>query len=195
MKGKHMGKFVGVLTGLCFMFLCSCAFGSEVPGVTPLDFARDASSEASFIWQLLAGQGVWGAILFAFVGFAWPRVKPYLDEWMRQRKLARLWDALTAGVTGTLQTYVEAVKAAGDGKLTEEQAAHARDLARTYAVTFMKTQGEDIMQEYGQAVLDFLIEAILSRLKIDNAALKAVATPLSDSAPLPPSVSLGVMPA
>ena len=180
-----MKRFGVVLLALVALALwpAALAFATEVPPITAAEFAD--SQEAAFVWQLLAGQGVWGAILFLVVGGVWKVAKPYLDEWMRERRLITLWNAVTTGVVGALQTYVEAAKVAGGGKLTEEQAAHARELARTYVISFMKTQGVDVIREYGQDVLDYLIEAILRKLKIDNAALKAVATPLSASASLP----------
>lgn len=183
-----MGKNGFALLALVALAFCVCpalAFSGDVPGVTAADFD---SPEAAAIWSILAGQGVWGAILFAIVGVVWKVAKPYLDEWMRQRRLSTLWDAATTGVIGALQTYVEAAKSENGGKLTEDMAAHAREMARNYMVAFMKTQGVDILREYGQDVLDYLIEAILRQLKLDNAALKAVTAPLSASAPLPPSV-------
>lgn len=172
------------------------AFAVDVPPVTPPDFT--SSPEAAFIWQTLAGQGVWGAILFAIISIVWRFAKPYLDEWMRQRKLSILWETATTGVIGATQTYVEAAKAGNGGKLTEEQAEHARSLARTYIITFMRTQGVDVLREYGEEVLNYIIEAALRMLKIESAATRAVAVPLSessDSAPLPQSVTEGVMPA
>lgn len=174
-----------VLLALVALAFCvwpaALAFATDVPPITAAEFS--SSPEAAFIWQFLAGQGAWGAVLFAVIGIVWKFAKPYLDEWMRQRRLTTLWEAVTTGVTGAMQTYVEAAKAAGGGKLTEEQAAHARELARTYTISFMKTQGVDVIREYGQDVLDYLIEAILRRLKIDNTALKAVLAPLPELAP------------
>lgn len=157
------------------------AFAVDVPPIAAAEFSE--SPEAAFIWQLLAGQGTWGVLLFAILGVVWKFAKPYLDEWMRQRKLSTLWDAATTGVVGAMQTYVEAAKANNGGKLTAEMAAHARELARNYIVAFMKTQGVDVIREYGQDVLDYLIEAVLRGLKIDNPALKAVMAPLPELAP------------
>ena len=193
-----MKKYLVFPVAVCWAYLLSCivlvtlAGAVEVPPITAAEFAE--SPEAAFVWQLLAGQGAWGAVLFAVIGVVWKFAKPYLDEWMRERGHATLWNAATTGVTGGMQTYVETAKAAGDGKLTAEQAAYARELARSYIISFMKTQGVDVIREYGMDVLNYMIEAILRALKIDNAALKAVARPLSASAPLPPSVTDGVMP-
>ena len=175
-----------------FLWVCLClgllstgciAFGANVPPISAAEFAD--GPEAAFIWQFLAGHGTWGAILFAVVGVIWKIAKPYLDTWMKERKLATLWNAATTAVVGALQTYVEAAKAENGGKLTAEMAAHAREIARNYMVAFMKTQGVDVIREYGQDVLDYMIEAILRMLKLDNAALKTVAAPLSDSVSLP----------
>jgi hypothetical protein len=181
-----MKRIVSVLPALVAMAVCvwpAGIFAGDVPNVSVAEFAD--SPESAFIWQLLAGQGAWGAVLFAIIGVVWKFAKPYLDEWMRQRKLTTLWNAVTTGVVGSLQTYVDAAKASNGGKLTAEMAAHARDMVRSYVIAFMKAQGVDVIREYGQEVLDYMIEAILRLLKIDNAVLKAVATPLSASASLP----------
>ena len=179
---KRIGFVLLALVALTFcVWPAALSFAGDVPPITAAEFTD--SPEAAFIWQLLAGQGAWGAVLFAIVGVVWKFAKPYLDEWMRQRKLSTLWDAATTGVVGALQTYVEAAKDENGGKLTEEMAAHARDLARSYIIAFMKTQGVDVIRVYGQAVLDFMIEAILRKLKLDNAALKAVVAPLPELAP------------
>lgn len=177
---------------------CSLALAGDVPPVSAADFgtAFDVAEgeAAAFIWQLLAGQGVWGVILFAVVGAVWKIAKPYLDEWMRQRKLATLWDAAVAAVAGTMQTFVDAARMENGGVLTKEKAAEAKEKARQYIISFMKTQGVDVLREFGQDVLDYIIEAVLAKLKVNNALAKAVVTPLSASAPLPPSVTQGAMP-
>jgi hypothetical protein len=86
------------------------------------------------------------------------------------------------GVRSSSQTYVEAIKAASaDGKLTEDEAKHARSLAVDAAIAIGKTQGMDIMKEYGLDVINWVIEYLVGKLGFENKALKAVAVPLSAS--------------
>jgi hypothetical protein len=121
-------------------------------------------------------------LIFAVLGVIWNFAKPYLNEWAAQRRLTRLLETVEAGVGGTMQAYVDAVKAASaDGKLTEEEAKIAKDMARGFIISFAKAQGIDIIRDYGHDALGWLIEYTLGKLKMDNAMLKAVAAPLSAS--------------
>ena len=136
---------------------------------------------ASVIWTILAGQGVWGGLIFAVLGIIWKWGSPYLEEWIKARKLEKLMLAVEAGVYGTWQVYTEAIKEASkDGKLTEAEARMAREMAKTFVINFLKTQGIDVIKDYGHALLDYLIEYILGKMK-----LEAVVAPLSDLAPGP----------
>lgn len=179
-----MRRFVFALGAL---LIVSCAvFAGDVPGVSAADFESPA---AGAIWSILAGQGVWGAILFGVLGLLWRIGRPFLEEWARSRRLETLYLAVETGVGGVQATYVEAIKQASqNGKLTEEQKAAAFALCRNYVISFLKTQGIDVIREYGDAILKMLIEHILSRLKINNPAARAVIAPLPDLAPSAPSV-------
>lgn len=155
------------------------------------------AAEANPIWLVLAGEGFWGAIVVGIAGFVYKLARPYVVAWMEERKLARLYLAIEAYVAKSNADYVEGMKAANaDGKLTEEEAAAVFRKCKDNLVEFMRTQGTDIIKEYGDVFVDALIELLVSRLK--NPLAKAVAGPLSASsvtAPLPPSVTDGVLPA
>ena len=180
-----MGKYVVAMVLAGFCLLGMPAMAGDVPGVGVADFG---SPEANAIWTILAGQGVWGAILFGVLGVLWKIGKPFIDAWVQKHKLATLFTAIEAGVASTQATYVDAIKEASkDGKVTEEEAEIARGLARTAAIDFLRAQGIDVVKEYGHAALDMLIEYSLSKLKLSN-ALKAVALPLPDLGPSAPSV-------
>lgn len=167
-----------------FLMVAASCLAGDVPGLTVSDFAGDTSPLANAIWTILAGQGPWGVLLFAILGVVWKFASPYLNEWAAQKKLDRLFEAVRAGVGGTLQTYVDAIKEANaDGKLTEEEVKIARDKCRAFVIAFLKAQGIDVIRDYGHDVLDWLIEYVLRQMKLDNALAKAVVAPLPDLAP------------
>lgn len=167
-------------TILAIILSPALVLAGDVPPITVAEFEQ----EASLLWQILAGQGVWGAIIFAVVTAVWRIGKPYLDDWMHDKKMARLYDAVVIGVTNTLATYVEAAKAAStDGKLTEAEAAHARDLARQYVVSYMKTQGVDVIKYYGEDIINGIIERVLAMLKIESKMASMVVGPLPELEP------------
>lgn len=170
---------------LVLIGMASVALGADVPGVSTLDFG---SPEANVIWSILAGQGVWGALLFGVIGIIWKIGRPYLDEWMRKHRLATLFAVVEVGVEGVQATYVDAIKdASRDGKLTDDEAKEALRKCKEYVITFLKAQGIDVIREYGHEALDMAIEAAVAKLKL-NTALKAVIAPLPDLGPSAPSV-------
>ena len=168
---------MGILVGGCL------AMGAAP--VTVADFGGAVESpEASSIWLILAGEGTFGAILFGILGVVWKIAKPYLDEWASKRRLDRLLFAVESGVSGCQAIYVEGMKSANkDGKLTDDEKKIVFSECKRYIVNFLKTQGVDVIREYGDGVVDWLIESILSRLKLNNALAKAVVPPLPDLAP------------
>ena len=181
--GKRFLIFVNLL------LLTSIARASEVPPLT----AAELGEEASNVWLFLAGEGFWGAIVVALAGFVFKLLRPYILAWVDQHKLGKLYLAIEACVANINATYVEGMKAANaDGKLTEDEKHFVFMQCKQQLIIFMQTQGVDIIREYGDVAVDALIELILSRMK--NPLVKAVVGPLSGSAPLPESVSLGVMP-
>lgn len=184
-----MHRFTFVVAGfaaLCVRF----AVAADVPPLT----AAELSPAAGPIWLFLAGEGFWGAIVLGVAGFVYKMARPYVLAWVGERKLAKLYLAVEACVAQTQAVYVEGMKAANsDGKLTEDEKDEVLSACRRAVVAHMRTQGVDVLKEYGDAFVDALIELVLSRLQ--NPLVKAVARPLPDSAPLPPSVSEGATPA
>ena len=173
-------SWVFLCLGLLLVGCGVCA--GEAPAV-------DLSPEASVIWSILAGQGTWGVLIFAVLGVLWKWAKPYLEAWMAERKLKRLYEAVRDGIAGTWQTFADPIKeASADGKLTEAEAKAAKEKCKSYIIAYMKAQGVDVIREYGHGLLDYLIEAVLRQLKLDNALVKAVALPLPDLAPSRTSV-------
>ena len=85
---------------------------------------------------------------------------------IRERKLRRAIDALEAGMVHTYDTYVRAIKIArADGKLTEEERRHARDLARQAAIEFAQSEGIDLVQELGDHYINLWLNRLLRKAK------------------------------
>ena len=181
-----MKRIVCVMLWVVLAMAATVAVGADLPGsVTAADFG---SPEANALWAILAGQGVWGAVLFGILGVVWKIGRPYLDEWVKKHRLATLFAVVEVGVEGIQATYVDAIKEASkDGKLTEEEAKIAIQKCRAYVIEFLKAQGIDVIREFGHGALDMAIEAAVAKLKLNN-VLKAVALPLPDLGPQAPSV-------
>lgn len=165
-------------TGISLMAMAA------VPPVTLSDFGGEAAEMAHPLWLILAGEGLWGAIVVGLVGLIYRFARPFVISWMEERRLAKLYLSVEACVAQSNAQYVEGMKAANaDGKLTKEEAEYVFAQCRANLIEFMRTQGVDIVKEYGGAFVDGLIELLVSRLK--NPALKAVIAPLSGSASAP----------
>ncbi|HIJ74473.1 MAG TPA: hypothetical protein HPP83_10275 [Candidatus Hydrogenedentes bacterium] len=84
----------------------------------------------------------------------------------RRRRYYRAIEALEAGVEQTYRTYVRAIKeASADGRLSDEERRHARQLAREAAIAFGRTEGVDVLRELGEAYIDLWIAKLVQRLK------------------------------
>ncbi|MCD8352433.1 MAG: hypothetical protein LUC93_17655 [Planctomycetaceae bacterium] len=172
------------------LFTACAAVAVEVPPLT----AAELSPEAHPLWLHLAGQTLWGGIVIGIARYLYKLARPSIVEWIQDRKIAKLYFAVEACSAQVQATYVEGMKAANaDGKLTEDEKLFVFTQCKQMAVAFMQTQGVDIIREYGDVVIDAVIELIVSRM--NNPLMKAVAAPLDASPPLPPSVSHGAMPA
>ena len=182
-EGGTMRKIVFsvvVLVALAMLAFATFGLAVDVPPLT----AAELSPEAHPIWLILAGEGFWGAIVIGVAGFVYKIARPYILTWVKERKLAKLYLAGEACAAQTRAVYVEGMKAANaDGKLTEDEKLFVFTQCKQGMIAFMKSQGEDIIKEYGDIVVDALIELIVSRM--GNPVLKAVAAPLPDSASLP----------
>lgn len=142
--------------------------------------------EANAIWGILAGHGLWGAIVTAVMTVIWAFAKPHLDDWAKRCRLDKLFMAVETGVVGCKALYTDEMKKAnGDGKLTKDEVNYIREQCRDYIVQFMAQQGVDALKEYGPHIIDMLCEWMLSRVKSNAVAsvAKAVVPPLPDLQP------------
>ena len=193
----------------CFLWVCLClgllsagcvAVAAGVPAASPADFgtvstaavtAINESPEAHWIWSALAGIGAGGTILYGIMRLVWKIAKPYLDEWVAKRKLERLLSVIEIAVKSTGQVFVDNIKAGHeDGKLTEEEAKEALNQAQDAAIAIAKTQGMDIVKEYGLEAINWIIEYFVGKMGGENKVLKAVAAPLPASASAPISAPI-----
>lgn len=183
-----------IIVAIAGLFVTQAMAGT-VPPITAADFAGMASESAHPIWLILAGQGALGVILAGIAGLLYTLVRPYILAWMAERKLTKLFLAVESFVSGANADFVEEAKARSkNGKLTVEDKNYIFGRVKQSLIIFMQSQGVDIIKEYGDVFIDGIIELIVSRLKLP----KAVSIPLSSSpasAPLPPSVTDGAMPA
>ncbi len=135
--------------------------------------------DAGIFWEILAGQGTWGALLFAVVGLLWKFAKPYLDQWVAAKRLETLYTFAQTASKSTQQTLTDNLRAASaDGKLTKEEAAEALEAAKKTFIALCRTQGIDVVKEYGAEFVTWLIEKFVGDSK-EAELLKAVALPLS----------------
>ena len=82
------------------------------------------------------------------------------------RRFARALRTVEAGVQLTYRTYVRELKLArDDGKLTDVERAHARELARRAAMDYGRTTGVDVVREVGEEFVDFWINKLVERAK------------------------------
>ncbi len=187
-----MRRFVLGVLGLLALAMLALSIPGLALDVPPLT-AAEFSQEAHPVWLFLSGNGFWGALFTGIAGFIYKLARPYLLAWLEERRFAKLYLSGETCVAGVNRVYVEGMKAAhADGKLTEDKKNFVFNKCKQELVAFMQSQGVDIVKQYGDAFVNFLIELIVARMK--NPFVKAVAAPLPDSPPLPPSVSQGVMP-
>ncbi len=85
---------------------------------------------------------------------------------LRRRRYRKALLALESGVERTYQAYVKAIKAGrSDGRLTEEEKARARSMARMRAVKLAKAEGVDLLRTIGADYVDVWIGRIIGRRK------------------------------
>lgn len=101
------------------------------------------------------------------LGTAWTFFRS--KDWYRRAKKRRYFRAvraLEAAVERTYRTYVRSIKRGrADGKLTEEEAANARRMARRAALDFGRTEGVDVLREIGEDYLDLWLSRVLGRAR------------------------------
>jgi hypothetical protein len=85
---------------------------------------------------------------------------------LHRRRYRKALLALESGVERTYQAYVKAIKAGrSDGRLTEEEKARARAMARMRAVKLAKAEGVDLLRTIGEDYVDVWIGRIIGRRK------------------------------
>lgn len=85
---------------------------------------------------------------------------------LQERKEARAWEALEAGVLKTWEVYVKAIRQSrADGKLTEEEKRQARAQAKRYAISYGTSVGVDVVKELGEHYMDAAIKRIVDEMK------------------------------
>lgn len=173
-----MGAIIGILIAIA-MAAAGAANGADVPAISTADFEMAAHP----VWGWLAGEGLWAGVVVAVAALVYKLLRPYITAKLADLQLTELYMAVEAGVTATYETYTKSIKASSaDGKLTAEEAAQARALAREYAIYFMRSTGVDIVKTYGMKMIDGLIEYFVGQSKAGQAA-KAVLAPLPELEP------------
>jgi len=100
-----------------------------------------------------------GGLWALFKGSAW-------FEALRRRKYRRALELIEAAVEETYRTYVAEIKRAReDGKLTAEEQAHARELARERALSIARNEGLDLLNTIGKDCIDLWIARAVKALK------------------------------
>jgi len=144
------------------------------------------------IYEILAGEGLAGAIVLAVVGIVWAIVRPHLYTWLADKKLEKLLLAVETAVAAGKQKYTDDWKAASaNGKLTAEQGAQIMAECRTYIIQFLKSQGVDALKEYGPSLIDTICEAKLAELK-ESSFKKNALLPLESLVVKPENFSLPI---
>jgi hypothetical protein len=100
-------------------------------------------------------------VLLTIITLAWTFFKA--TDWYKKHvtepRMESAIDSVAAAVLDTYREYVKGAKAASDtGKLTEEQAAKAREIARDKAIELAKTKGIDLVKTVGADFIDLYIE-------------------------------------
>lgn len=106
-------------------------------------------------------------LIGGMLGLVWAAFKS--SEWYERARLMRLEravDALEAGVEATYRAYVQALKESrADGRLTQDEREHARDMAIRSAVEFGRTRGIDVVRELGRDYLDLWLTRVVNAAK------------------------------
>ena len=106
-------------------------------------------------------------LLGSALGAVWAGFKSS-DEYQRVQRLRfrKALLALESGVERTYQAYVKAIKAGrADGRLTEQEKARARSLARTRAIALAKEAGVDLLRAIGEDYVDVWIAKLVRKRK------------------------------
>lgn len=106
-------------------------------------------------------------LLGSVIGGLWSVFKSS-EQYRRwqQRRFRKALLALESGVEQTYQVYVKAIKAGrADGRLTEEEKARARSMARARAVKVARRTGINLLRTIGEDYVDVWISRLIARRK------------------------------
>lgn len=105
-------------------------------------------------------------IALVAIGLGWIKGK----GWIREGFITELETDVSAVVNEVYQEYVkEKKKAAEDGKLTEDEKKHARQLAVDKLKALGKQKGKDYAKEWAMPVILDLIEKFVTKKKEGSA--------------------------
>lgn len=168
---------------------------ASVPQLAPAEIANMPAATVSainksahWIWQILVTDEA--AKIFNWLLTTGVSV---LLGWLglTGTRLARCVMYIAAGVRDTYLTFVRpAKKAARNGKLTEADRVKAMSLALDYAQSLASTKSLDLFKYLSKDVATTVAEFCIRIFKGGKKA--EVLIPLSDSAPLPSSVTSGM---
>lgn len=144
--------------------LGAVAFGVEPP--SPQEFGNPIVVDAvAPWWGVLVGDGFWAVVIGGILGAVYKVLRPVLLSWLHQHRLGQLFVIVETGVSGFKATLTDKYKQAGGGKLTPSQAAEIKAACKVYILHFAATQGIDVLREYGDDVINILIEWMLEKIK------------------------------
>lgn len=106
-------------------------------------------------------------LLGSAIGAVWAGFKSS-EEYQRiqRQRFRKALLALEGGVERTYQAYVKAIKAGrADGRLTDDEKARARSLARTRAIALAKEAGVDLLRTIGEDYVDVWIGKLVKKRK------------------------------
>lgn len=87
-------------------------------------------------------------------------------EKMQQRRVGKALRILESAAEATYRTYVRQVKKASrDGKLSDEEARHARELAKEKAIKIARRKGINLVRELGEDFLELALTRAVNKLK------------------------------
>lgn len=107
------------------------------------------------------------ALAATLLGGAWTLFKgTALYDRLQERRAAKIVRVLESAAEATYRTYVRQVKKASrDGKLTDEEARHARELAKQKAVKIARRHGINLLRDLGEDFLELALTRAVNHLK------------------------------
>lgn len=108
-------------------------------------------------------------ITLTIIGLAWTAFKAseFYQKNVVEKRREVIAESVAAAVLDTYREYVKGIKAgAENGKLTAEEAATARTMAKEKAIELASTKGVDLIKNVGDEFVDLWIERKINESKI-----------------------------